>query len=311
MPGLIGRRGFMAGMSALGLSGASVAGSQTMPSQWDKIVEQTRLCQLASLKLNFTGDWRFYKPPHFKIKPPAEESRLVRVEQQIGRPLPKTLRHFFKECSSGIDTHWLLPGHMSDTGGLIDVKYNLVPPKPFSDEKNEPLINSGGVRIDLEEMPDLWAARNDWITSFRQSAAEAEDEGTKAHYTVYANMMERGFPITTNGGGDIVAIDMESPGEELFISFHDGSDEPAWLFGQSLLDHLDQQSRLNFLGFEIYILEIFANEQKSKAAFDRFNETYKDRQTVEKEGLAAMSGCVIDWTTENGKAWRAWLGLTA
>jgi hypothetical protein len=282
-----------------------------MPSQWDRIVEQTRLCQLASLKLNFTGDWRFYKPPHFKIKPPAEESRIARVEQQIGRPLPKTLRHFFKECSSGIDTHWLLPGHMSDTDGPIDLKYALVPPKPFSDEKNEPLINSGGLRIDLDEIAGLWAARQDWIASFREAAAEAQDEGGKAHYTVFANMMERGFPITTNGGGDIVAIDMESTGEELFMSFHDGADEPAWLCGQNLLDHLEQQSRLNFIGFEIYILDIFANEESGKAAFDRFNAGYKDRETVETYELAAMSGCVIDWTTENGKAWRAWLGLTA
>ncbi len=307
----MGRRSFVAGLSALGFAGAGTARSDDAKTQWDRIIQQTSACQRASLKLKFTGDWRAYQPPRFEIKPPAEESRILRIEDEIGRPLPKTLRHFFKECSSGIDIQWLLPGHMSDTGGFIDVKYNLVPPRPFSDEKNEPLINGGSVRIDLEEIAGLWAVRNDWITSFRESAAEAEDESSKAHYTVYANMMEQGFPITTNAGGDIVAIDMASPGEELFISFHDGSDEPAWLFGQNLLDQLDQQSRLNFLGFEIYILEIFANEERSKAAFNRFNETYKDREIVEKQDLVQMSGCVIDWTSDNGKAWRAWLGLTA
>lgn len=304
------RRHFLLALSSVTILGLNKAGANDMPAQWNTIIEQTKALERAALKLGFTADWRQYAPPHFSIKPPAEESRILDVEKKIGRPLPSTLRHFFKACSSGIDIYWLLPGKMTDTTGYVDVTFTLVPPKPFSDDKNEPLINSGGFRIDLDEIVELCDARRNWIDSFRQEASKQTDEGGKAHYTVYANMMERGFPITTNGGGDIVAIDMESPGEELFMSFHDGSDEPAWIFGQNLLDHLDQQSRLGFIGFEIYILSLFENEKKNQQAITAFNNTYKDKEAVEEYELAAISAHVLDWASDNGKAWRNWLQLS-
>ncbi|WP_284776852.1 SMI1/KNR4 family protein [Agrobacterium sp. lyk4-40-TYG-31] len=283
-----------------------------MNDQWKRLVERVAMFEQRALEMSFTGDWEDEpKPVHFIIKPPAEEDDIARVEQRIGQSLPSSLRKFFKECSSGINIVWFLPAKIVVENHLYTVAFSIVPPKPFSDENNDPLINKGSVRVDLEDIAQLWEERESWITSFRKAATEKQDKREQAHYAIHANMAERSFPIARDGGGNVVAMDMESPDQELFMSFHDGSDEPASLFGQNLLDHLEEQSRLGFIGFGNYGFFMFENDQKSSAARARFNARYKDRETIEKYGLAPIGACVIDWTTDNGKAWREWLGLTA
>ncbi len=283
-----------------------------MHDQWKRILQQAAMFQQRALDMHFTSDWEDEpQPPRFTIKPPAEEDNIARVEQRIGSPLPSTLRQFFKECSSGINIVWFLPAKEVVENHLYTVVFSVVPPKPFSDENNDPLINKGTLRIDLEDIADLWEDRKGWISAFRKKASEKHDEREKAHYTIHANMAERSFPIARDGGGDVVAIDMDSPDQELFMNYHDGSDAPASLFGQNLLDHLEEQSLLGFIGFGSYGFLMFENDQKSSAARARFNARYKDRETIEKYGLGPIGACVIDWTSDNGKAWRAWLGLTA
>ncbi|MFD1701774.1 SMI1/KNR4 family protein [Methylopila henanensis] len=274
------------------------------------LIRDIRAFEDAGLARGFTSSWDAPSPIRFDVAPPASETEIARVEGLIGRRLPATLRAFFLTCSSALDVSWLLPGRREETAyGAVEVRYRLVPPPPFSDDKGSPLLNSGGIRLRLDALPGLWRERETWRASFLETARAQTDPGGRAHYEVYARFWERGFPIATNGGGDMVTIDMQDPRERLLLAFHDGSDEPGWLLGQPLAEHLSHQARLGFPGFEIYLLPLFQDERASAADEAEFQARYADRETVAAHQLAAVSATTIDAAGANGRAWREWVGV--
>lgn len=308
------RRQAFLGVAAAGAGGAALAVVVSLrpegprDERWLRIVRQTRDFEAAAARRGFNGGWDRPRPTTFEILRPAPETEVVRVEEQIGRTLPSSLRSFFLQCAAAIDVSWWLPGrpYTASWGGM-EVRYDLVPPPPFSDERRSPRFNRGGISIRLDRVADLWTGRDMWRNMLLEE--EATDDATRAHHEVFARFWERCFPIATNAGGDVVGIDMADPQERLFLAFHDRADLPGWLLGQDLLGHLDQQSRLGFPNFETDILPLFNNRAWSDETFRSFDAAYPDRETVRRFGLNPVGSVSIDSRGPNGLAWRSWVGL--
>lgn len=88
---------------------------------------------------------------------------------------------------------------------------------------------------------------------------------------------------------------------------HDGDAAPALLLGQDLPTHLAHQARLAFPGFETYRMELFANDERGRAAVESFAPSV--RAAIQDHGLFLPRVCVLDADGPHASAWRVWLGV--
>jgi hypothetical protein len=276
----------------------------------DVLAEGIRTLREAAARRGLTGSWdRPGVPVRAELLPPAEEARIVAAEQQMGRAMPPGLRRFFRETTAGIDIDWKLPGRRTTMpSGSVQVVYTLVPPPPFGTPgpPPEPVINAGGLRVVLDDLPALKGEWRQWLDMLRENERYASDDVMRAHSRYHAAVWERGYPIARTMGGDIVAVDTADERERLMVLRHDGDDAPVLLLGQDLPTHLAQQARLLFVGFETYRMELFANAEQGKAAIAAFAPTVEG--LVREHDLFLPMACVLDADGPNASAWRGWVG---
>lgn len=264
----------------------------------------------AAARLGLTGSWeQAGVPVRATILPPADEARIAAVEAEIGRPMPPGLRRFFREVTAGLDIVWMLPGKRGATDGSYAIEFSLMPPAPFSDPgpPADPTFNGGALRIMLDDLAGLSKEAQMWLAASRELEKSETDSYLRAHGLYHATVWERGYPIARTMGGDIIAVDTVSSEERLIVLRHDGDDAPALLLGQDLPTHLMHQALLLFPGFETFRMELFADEEKGKAAIADFAPSVET--LVREHDLYLPLACVIDADSPNGKAWRKWVGL--
>src|SRR5687767_12002837 len=117
----------------------------------------------------------------FEVLPPAQEAEIRRMESQIGRSFPRTMRRFFLEQSAGTDIHWELPDHAR---GI---------PKPFQGI-------SGSCDFSLADQPIELLNWSGWRDAF--AAPEEHGWPAEMNLDVYSAM----FPLLSAGGDQIVLL---------------------------------------------------------------------------------------------------------
>lgn len=259
---------------------------------------------------NLTGSWeRPGVPVRAILRSPAGEESVAAAEAKIGRTLPAGLRAFFRDVTAGLDVNWVLPGRTYVApSGIVLVRYAVIPPPPFATPgpPPSPVINAGGLRVVLGDLPAMVGEWRMWRDMRRASEQEATDPAERAHHRYHAKIWDRGYPFARTMGGDIVAVDTHDPAERLLLLRHDGDDAPAYLLGQDLATHLSHQARLAFPGFEIDRLELFADEARGQAAADAFASSISE--AGRDDSLVPPWTCVVDAEGANAGAWRKWLG---
>jgi cell wall assembly regulator SMI1 len=179
------------------------------------------------------------QPPRFRVGPPASEADLVAVERQLGLRLPSSFRRVLLGYAGSLDIAWQLPD-------------DAVRPTEFR------LIFAGGCRWDLLDLPRLQASYREWVTG---CFSDAEDP--------YDRVWHDKLAILTVGTGDMVAIDLATPGCEpvVFLS-HDGSEQHGYWLGRDFEDYVDRLSRLGCVGAEDWQWAPFVEDERSGLLVD-------------------------------------------
>ncbi|MEQ1653754.1 MAG: hypothetical protein ABL897_14810, partial [Hyphomicrobium sp.] len=149
----------------------------------------------------------------------------------------------------------------------------------------------------------------EWIESFDSARDKETDERGRLHYQRYADFWRRGIPLTTGGGGDVIAADRDSEDGSILMLFHEGADEPGWFLERSLIDLMLDVSRLGFVGPDISELITFRADDRSpgpRAA------AYAGKYGAEAaaHNLAMPTSVMLSPDSMTGYIWRRWLGLT-
>lgn len=308
-------------------AGATIIASAALPGQaafanegadmWDRLTENAADFRKAATRRGFVSRWDDPRPILVSIRPPAIEAEIVAVERQIGEPLPKVLRHFYANFSSGIHISWLMPGRSKKTEegvGYAEFDEDTLSPPPFrrtckswvtNAETLEPTIFGGDLRFSLADVPREVANTRASAASFREAAAD--DKDYELHYTRYAEWWERGFPLGNNGGGDMIAIDKQDEAGRMMFLSHEGADEPGWFIDHDLLGYLLAQSRIGFTGFHGIAFGNFSSRGIEPGERER---KYREERPGDVEaGLALPSTFRLDADSNDARIWREWLGL--
>lgn len=242
---------------------------------------------------------------------PASEAEVAAVEDEIGRPLPATLRGFFLGSSAHLAAGWALPvTETRNAEGVVRGTLDLMPPPRFCLHLKkyntfEPLSDRGEIRISLGEVASNWhewqAILRDWRAPDPHDTPRGRDR--TRHLLDY---LERGFPVMQLADSEWLCIDTTDPRERLALMSQTTEEVPGVLLGQDLLDHLEHQGRLGFPGFEINLLSVFRDKPASIALREAYAAPY-DLATVKRRRLHLPVASVTDADSEPGLAWRAWL----
>lgn len=143
---------------------------------------------------------------YFKTAPCSDEKSIKAVEEQIGMTIPRQLREFFLNFSSGFEMYAYLPKDLMDTlpkalQGLFAAQYV----------------------ISLEEVESNEMIRRDWVT---ECFPDENDE--------YDRVWHNKLGIIDVGNGDIISLDIAADPENppvVYLS-HEGDDSNGCVLGK-------------------------------------------------------------------------------
>ncbi|MNE28508.1 hypothetical protein D3C80_1219510 [compost metagenome] len=236
------------------------------------------------------------------------------MEESIGESLPPALRQLYGTFSAAIDILWFMPGRDVHTPeGVRILEFDTLPPPPLQHELKifpwssttpQPVVIGGQVSFSLRDTASELASARAMSKNFRDSATYyrdiCPDEYLHLHYLLLAQWWERGFPLCTDGSGNVMAIDSEDEKGRLLWLQHDGVDLGGFI-EHDLMDFMLIQSRLGFPGFN-EIEPIFSGRTKEPG--DR-----EQRYLLEHPEAAQPFSRRLDDSSEAARVWRDWLGL--
>ncbi len=166
---------------------------------------------------------------HPKIGKPATERELAKIEAELGRPLPTSLRHLVQTLGGSLDFSWFLPEG-----------YEL--PEPFGE------LTFGTVELDINGLVEMDESRRDWAEA---CFSDADDP--------YNVLWHRSLGFLPVGNGDIIAFDLREDTSDppvIYLS-HDCDEAHGACLGDSFADFMLNWSRLGFVGPECWLLRPF------------------------------------------------------
>ncbi|MDD9944203.1 MAG: SMI1/KNR4 family protein [Myxococcales bacterium] len=155
-----------------------------------------------------------------QVAPPAELREVERVEADLGRPLPQSLRAVVLGFSRKVSFRWQLP---DDTER----------PEEFAE------IFAGEVGWNLGELVELERSRKGWIEACFPDAQNEYDaiwHGKLAFFSI--------------ANGDMLAIDEVIDGSPVIYLSHDDGDGHGQALGANFADFVTRYSRLGCPGAE-------------------------------------------------------------
>lgn len=163
-----------------------------------------------------------------RIEKPASPEDVEKVENQLGRKLPSSLRKTFLEFSAGFEFEWRLPQESSS---------------PFG-------IYSGGTGIELAWLARLEEDREGWI---RHVFADP----THPYDSIWYNKLA----IISVVNGDMIGIDLASADGCVVYLSHDGDEDlHGMILGKNFADFMGHWSKLGCVGPQGWELEHFIVE---------------------------------------------------
>lgn len=293
---------------------AASADDRTIAEKWDEVERNAAIFRGAAERLGLTGSWTRAAPIRLDFDPPATPDQIRRAERDLGKRLPDSLRSFFTEATAGVHILWLLPGEIETLpGGSTTVRYRRLPPPPWqrpsgTNGHRQPVINGGVLSFSIDSLAGLSARARMWNRLFRREAATAGDVSHATHLQRYADFWDRSLPLSSEGSGGILAVDLEDPEGRLLYLRHEGDDIPGWFLDQTPIDFMVTQSRLGFPGIgESELLAIGDADAPLSATAAAYAEEHGEE--AEKHGLVMPRSLRIGTDAPGIDIWRAWLGL--
>lgn len=224
-------------------------------SDWNENWEKLRnVCRKRSLSIH---NWRLSEedrenknpnpPAIVLVEPPASETEIVAIENEMGRSIPSSFRKVLREYSRKIDVCWMFPD---------------------GDEEYESIYNGlfrsfawGIFNYSLESLPDLQKELKGWNDALYNNPDDPYDK----HWLGK-------FAVCEVGHQDYIVIESEHEDSQKVVYLsHDGdTDVNGFPFGKDFEDFLDRMSLLGCPA-ESYMFYPFMSESEPYLQIDSEN----------------------------------------
>jgi len=192
-----------------------------------------------------TGRWAegSERPPMFDIDEPASEADVARVESELGRAIPASLRRVFREFAGRVCIEWQLSDEHR-------------PPEQFR------RIWAGECRWDLSDLIRLQSIHRKWIDACFTGKSTPEFE-KRERDIAYDLVWHEKLSVLEVGNGDMVGIDARdrSTGSVIYLSHEDGEFH-GYVLGCDFEDYVDRITALAFVGAEDWQYQPFMRNPK-------------------------------------------------
>jgi hypothetical protein len=171
----------------------------------------------------------------FNKAPSATEQSIATVESRLGQPLPKALREFFLNCTSG-----------------LEMSYSWEPDEARR-EAVEELIDGttvcGGGTIRLGDLP-----------KHKEDARAWAEETWLAEEPDQQELWLKSLPFLHLDNGDYLALDLRQPADDPPVYYLSHDDESQTI-ASSFTSFLQAWERVCYIGPESWLLEPFINPE--------------------------------------------------
>jgi cell wall assembly regulator SMI1 len=178
---------------------------------------------------------------------PASEAEVLAVEADLGTRLPAALRQVFTTGSSRLFLSW----HLGSA-------------RPSHDALRE--LSEGAVELDLSQLPDLEASRQEWANDADEHVAtlvemrahgNPESEADEASVSRAAAVWQGKLPFLRASNGDLIAVDLVATGHPVCYLDHDHEEFHGRNLAPTFPEFMARWSRLGYVGPEWWVLQAF------------------------------------------------------